>query len=356
MSNDRKRLSFLRVLGSLILAAVISVSLLLAVDVGLKQFFRQTAMRMPYYILTGISMVVLFFLLVFPANRPLRGVKVFLRWVAVIAAVLVVWGAGTVWNLQGDMIYITDQYEPASEAKIKALPNAEEITVAGRNGQQYKGWFWKNTQGPAGLVIFFGGNAQYAAESTYYTMTDTTKAAVYAGYNYLMMDYPGYGLSQGEPGEESIYDMARATWDHMTARQDVLANKIVLAGWSLGTGTVSRLAAEKDPAGLILMAPFYDGAALINDFVDAQVMQGPTRALVRYPYHSNKYARKTTTKALIIAATDDRMIPKAQAEKLAAEYPQHELVIVQGGHSAPYNRAEAAQAIAAYLKQVLSQP
>lgn len=354
MTSKRKRVSVLRTLGALLLAAAISYGLLRVVDLLVQRFFGRTALTTEYYVLAGICAVFLFLLLLLPANRPFRGTKVFLRWLLIIVGVVVIWGAGSVWNLQNEIMYSTQAYEPQSETEAAAVPEMEAVEVQGKGGTVYKGWLWKTAPEKAGLVMYFGGNQEYAANSLRSLALSPVSKEVFKGYHVLMMDYPGYGQSQGTPGEENIYQMALAAWDQMAAREDINPEKMVPMGWSLGTGTAARLAAEKQPAGLILTAPFYNGGEMINAFTKTQFVNGFTEVLVRNKYTSDAYARDTRTNALIIGATNDRMFPIAQAEKLAAEYPQHTLVKVEGTHNDARFSAGAVQAIRQYLEQVLA--
>ncbi len=352
MSSKRKHVSFLRTAGSLLLAAGLSYGLLRLADLLIKRQLDQSAMTPAFFVLAGISAFFLFVLLVFPANRPLRSLKVFTRWALIVVGVLVIWGAGSLWNLQNEMIYIPDGYDPASEARAQAVPGLEAVTVQGRDGH-YRGWLWKNTPDKAGLVLYFGGNAQYAAQSMAGLAQSPGSAQVFEGYHVLMMDYPGYGQSEGIPGEDSIYRMALAVWDQMAAREDVERGLMVPMGWSIGSGTAARLAAEKQPAGLILMAPFYDGGQLINSFVRAPLIQGVIENLVRNKYKNYEYARLTQAKALIIAASGDQVIPPEQAKRLAETYPQHNLVMVDGGHGEAWSSPGAYQAVREYLQGLL---
>ena len=76
--------------------------------------------------------------------------------------------------------------------------------------------------------------------------------------------------------------------------------------------------------------------------------------MVRNKYLSNDYARSTQTNALIIGAANDNMFPVAQAERLAAEYPQHTLLKVEGSHNDARFGQAAVLAIGQYLQQVLA--
>lgn len=52
--------------------------------------------------------------------------------------------------------------------------------------------------------------------------------------NILMLEYRGYGLSQGSPSEEGFYMDARAGIDYLSTRTDINTNEIIVFGRSLG--------------------------------------------------------------------------------------------------------------------------
>lgn len=351
MAGNRRGVSVLRTMGSLIFAGAVAVGLLYLADFALQRMFQRSAMSTAYYIVFGLVALAVFVLMVFPANRPGRSFKNFLRWLLIVVLSLGIAVGGIVWNLQNDMMYQTAHYKAADEDRIKAMPNMEEITVSDRAGQKYHGWLWKNAPERAGLVIYFGGNGEFAASSLGGIAGNSQAGQVFSGYNVLMIDNPGYGQSQGSPGEESIYRMALAAWDYMAARPDVDPQRIVLAGWSLGSGTAARLAADKEPAGLILMAPFYDGRELINGVMEANLLPSFLEFLVRNKYQNNLYAKDTQAKALIIGATNDRMIPVQQAQRLAKEYPNATYLEVAGSHNDARFGTQALAAIAGFLQQ-----
>lgn len=51
--------------------------------------------------------------------------------------------------------------------------------------------------------------------------------------NILMLEYRGYGLSQGSPSE-GFYMDARAGIDYLSSRTDINTNEIIVFGRSLG--------------------------------------------------------------------------------------------------------------------------
>lgn len=49
-----------------------------------------------------------------------------------------------------------------------------------------------------------------------------------------MLEYRGYGLSQGSPSEEGLYMDAQAGIDFLAARNDINTSEIIVFGRSLG--------------------------------------------------------------------------------------------------------------------------
>lgn len=85
-----------------------------------------------------------------------------------------------------------------------------------------------------------------------------------AGYNVLAVDYRGFGRSGGTPSEEGLYRDAEATL--LAARGDprIDGARIVIWGFSLGTGVASWLAAGHEASALVLEAPFTSMWALVE--------------------------------------------------------------------------------------------
>lgn len=52
--------------------------------------------------------------------------------------------------------------------------------------------------------------------------------------NIVMLEYRGYGLSQGTPSEEGLYMDARAALDYIASRKDFNHKEIIIFGRSLG--------------------------------------------------------------------------------------------------------------------------
>lgn len=354
MSLSRKRPTFLRFILCIFLGLLISGGILLLVQRAYQEYLERSALREPYLILAGISALLIALFLVFPARKPWRLFKWLGRLLVMALAVALLWGGGLIYLVQNDFIYYPGLREQNAEAALITNPAVEEMALSGADGARYTGYFWKTAPTRAGLILYFGGNAEPAAARVD-ALIRQNAAAFIQGYHFMMVDYPGYGESTGEPKEESIRDMADAALAYALGREDVDAARLVFAGWSLGSGTASRLASAKQAAGLILLAPFYNGTELVNANLDTQNVELPRflsrlpSVLVRNKFPNDANARMTTIPTLVIAAQDDRVIPPEQAQRLAALYAKGEFLLVPGGHTAPWSDMQSLMRIQSFL-------
>ncbi len=71
------------------------------------------------------------------------------------------------------------------------------------------------------------------------------------GYNVLMLDYRGFGKSEGKPTLDGIVEDALAALAHLRTRADVDRDRLVVLGQSIGGATALRMLA-RDSAGVRL--------------------------------------------------------------------------------------------------------
>ena len=77
-----------------------------------------------------------------------------------------------------------------------------------------------------------------------------------AGFGVFAYDYPGYGRSGGGPSEAGVYRNAEAAWRYLTGECGIAPGRIVVVGFSVGSGPACFLAEKHAPAALVLLAPF----------------------------------------------------------------------------------------------------
>ena len=213
-----------------------------------------------------------------------------------------------------------------SHKQLKKIEEFEEVNIMSE-GRKLDGWMYYNN--PRGvkspLVIFFEGNAQNSSRfmSIFYT---EDYGRYFDGYNFLVIDYPGFGYSEGKPGEEEIFSATDDIYDWATRNPDVDANKIVIMGYSIGTGFATYCASEKNANGLILIAPYDEAMSLYNNAINS--FYGPMRSLATYRFNSLLYAKTVETVAQVITSYDDEVIDFSLSQKLNDAFKNHKDILI----------------------------
>jgi len=241
--------------------------------------------------------------------------------------------------------------DPASRQYLLSQRDFVEITVEDGN-KTYVGYMrLRNDVDPSPTVIMFIGNAQNAAQTM--ASMDAMKAwTSFPGYNVLIMDYPGYGLSDGKPSGGSISREALLTYDFVSDLPYVDANRIIIGGFSIGTGPAAYLAANRDVDGLFLLAPYASGHDLYNSVLP--IFHGPMRLLVKSKFPSYKYAPSITAPVLIVASKDDELVPFASSERLTTFFRSELTFVTLSGvkHNSIFYSKTVLDSIRSFLESI----
>ncbi|MBR4976772.1 MAG: alpha/beta fold hydrolase, partial [Thermoguttaceae bacterium] len=197
------------------------------------------------------------------------------------------------------------------------------------------------------VVLYFEGNGGNSAART---LEIVRKPGPLAGFDFVCCDYPGYGESGGEPSERTLKTFGLAAYDATV--KAFPGRRIVVFGFSLGTGVATYVASERPVVGLILAAPYADGFDLFNNF--APIFYGPTRLTVPYRMEAVKFAEKVDVRPLILATRPDALVPFASSERLAKAFPKGAEFVAQDDveHHWVWSTEEAGAAIAEYLRSL----
>lgn len=98
---------------------------------------------------------------------------------------------------------------------------------------------------------FFHGNAEDLGDLEPFLLAMRDR-----GFAVLAFDYPGYGLSSGQPSEPSLYAAARTVRAFARDELKIPSERLLVYGRSLGGGAAVQMAMEERPAGLILQSAF----------------------------------------------------------------------------------------------------
>jgi hypothetical protein len=151
----------------------------------------------------------------------------------------------------------------------------------------------------------------------------------------LIVDYPGYGKSDGSPSEQGCYQAVDAAYAWLTDEKKIVPKKILLYGASLGGGVITDLASRKDHRALVLIKTFTSLPDVASELY--WWLPVPKHALMRNRFDSLSKISSCHRPVFIAHGTRDELIPYAHGERLyqAANEPKRFLPITGGGHNDP---------------------
>ncbi|WP_029581800.1 alpha/beta hydrolase [Bradyrhizobium sp. URHD0069] len=244
-----------------------------------------------------------------------------LKWLVVLVSIGYLVGLVVLFFVQRTFIFpIPQTTRTAPEAA--GFPEAEEHILTTADGEKVIVWHVPAKPGHA-VVIYFPGNGDFLAGRV-----SRLRAITSDGTGLVALSYRGYAGSSGKPSEQGLLQDAAAAYAFTTARYS--ADRIVVWGFSLGSGVAVALAADHPVGRLILEAPYTsiaDIAATVFRFV-------PVRWLVRDQFHSDERIVRVTAPLLIIHGARDSVIPLGFGERLfaLAREPKQFVRFPEGGH------------------------
>ena len=127
-----------------------------------------------------------------------------------------------------------------------------------------------------------------------------------AGLSVFAYDYPGYGTSEGQPTERSVYQAIDAAYTYLTDTLHVPTDHIIVYGRSVGGGPSTYLTARKAIAGLILESTFTSAFRTVVPF--------PILPFDKFP--NAQHLKQFQGPVLVMHGTNDKTIAFSHGETL----------------------------------------
>jgi fermentation-respiration switch protein FrsA (DUF1100 family) len=143
------------------------------------------------------------------------------------------------------------------------------------------------------------------AENVSYSIS---RYAIFAelGLNVLSIDYRGFGESDGSPSEAGLYRDASACYNYLTVRMHVPPEKIVIYGFSLGSGVAVDLASRGKVAGALIIEASYTS---ILDVAQRNYPYVPVKLAMRNRFNSIDKINRVSIPTLFVHSSVDEVIP-----------------------------------------------
>ncbi|MBD2727307.1 alpha/beta fold hydrolase [Nostoc sp. FACHB-892] len=200
------------------------------------------------------------------------------------------------------------------------------VPVKAGKVEHIHGWWIEAKQPNAKVLLYLHGNginigANIAHANRFHQL----------GFSVLLIDYRGYGRSEGMfPNEKRVYEDAFTAWNYLVQQQEIPPSQIFLYGHSLG-GAVAIDLAVKQPqaAGLIVESSFTS----IRDLITYRNVfwMFPVDLILTQRFNSIEKLPKLKMPVLFIHGAADSTVPSFMSQKLYAVAPEpKQLLLVPG--------------------------
>lgn len=236
----------------------------------------------------------------------------------------------TAWGLLAVLMYVFQArfvYFPIEKLYFSPVDiglDYEDVYLDINGDISIHGWYIPH-ENPRATLLFFhgnGGNISHRLESIciFHDL----------GLSVYIIDYEGYGKSDGSPSEQATYRDAMAAWQYLVNERSIPGNEIVLFGRSLGGAVAVWLAAQKQVGALILESTFTS----IMDMGRHYYPYLPVNLLTRYRYPSAQRISEIDCPLLVIHSPEDEIIPYYLGKKLFELADEPKIFLdIRGGHN-----------------------
>ena len=238
------------------------------------------------------------------------------------------------WLLQDRMAFPAPRGAVPDPQQL-GIGNGERVQLTLRDGTRLVGWYLGPTAlrrppPPSPALLWFYGNGENVA-----TIWPVVRDFQPPGTALLVVDYPGYGGSEGRATEPTVYEAADAAFAALAQRREVDPHRIYVYGRSLGSAVAVHTAAHHPVAGLILESPFTSA----RDMARLHYRMFP-RPLLHLRLDNETAIRRVRCPVLVFHGTADQLVPIAMGRRVAAAAPgPAEVVPIPGSdHNETYDR------------------
>jgi uncharacterized protein len=226
---------------------------------------------------------------------------------------------GIIYFYQEKLIFFPEKLD--KDYRFRFSSEFEEIFVDVQGGSKIHGILFK-AENSKGLIFYLHGNAgslrSWGAEAETYTLL---------GFDVFMIDYRGYGKSGGKiESENRLFSDMQSAYDEIKKRYD--EDRIIILGYSIGSGPAAYLASENSPEKLILQAPFYN----LTDMMKRYFPIFPS-FLLKYKMENDRHLKEAKMPVIIFHGDEDEVIYYGSSVKLSKHFKDGDRLITLKGQT-----------------------
>lgn len=250
------------------------------------------------------------------------------------------------WALQERITFPAPRSPLPEPAQIMGY--GERIELRMQDGTRLVGWYLppedaERHRKTPGVLWFYGNGETIGAIWPVIRDFRPSNAGL------LVVDYPGYGASEGRATEAGMYEAADLAYNALTRRPDIDPRRIYVYGRSLGSAAATHVAANHEVAGIILESPFTSARGMA-----ARHYRLFPSFLVRIGLDNIGRIPGIHCPTLVFHGTADMLVPMSMGRDVAAAAGGPvEFVMIEGaGHNDTYEMGGRAyrEKLAAFVK------
>lgn len=215
----------------------------------------------------------------------------------------------TIYLFQRSLIYPVPQAYRTTPAAA-GFPEAEEASLTTSDGEEVIVWHVAPQPGHP-VILFFHGNGEVLAMRAQHFRILTAD-----GTGLVALSFRGYGGSTGHPTERGLFNDADAAYDFASARYK--SDRLIIWGYSLGTGVALNVATTHPVGKVILEAPYTSMADMAAEAFPLL----PARWLTRDRFQSDQRIARLKAPILIMHGEEDTVIPFRMGQRLFSLAPE----------------------------------
>jgi pimeloyl-ACP methyl ester carboxylesterase len=178
------------------------------------------------------------------------------------------------------------------------------------------------------ILYFHGNNANLTSRGNV-TRFDQLRSL---GLNVFAPEYPGYGPLAGVPTEQNMMAAGRAAYVYLRDEKHVPAERLIIYGWSLGSGVAIPIASETPQAALIVEGAFTS----VLRRAQALYPYLPITLMVHNPFLSEDHMPGVHAPVLVMHSPEDTIVPFPDGRKLYGLVTGPKAFVeLRGGHITP---------------------
>lgn len=225
--------------------------------------------------------------------------------------------------LQRKLIFPTD-FVGVPKGIVEQIPDSSKYWIENEFGKTETWYlpplnFEYNKTYP--LMIIAHGNADIIDR-----WVEVVKFLRKSGIGVLLVEYPGYGRSKGNPSQHNITEVFLKSYDIIIKKSEIDKNKIILLGQSIGGGAVCSLAKERPSNLMILISTFTS----IDIFASQYLLP---KFLVKDTFDNLSVVSNYKNPSLFVHGKNDNIIPISESEILNNAAQNGKLIKLDGGHN-----------------------